>query len=412
MVAKFVLIIWAILGVALSQFPDVPDSDIRKISPINDGTYRLPGDTVPNHYDITLEPNFQEFTFDVRMLGASALLPVGSTSEEPDLHFFRIHLESTVQSGDILEVTLFYTGNLNTENRGFYRASYFEDGNIKWFGTTHFAATEARRAFPCYDEPALKAIFTIHIIRPATYNSVSNTDPAGAPVPVDGKFRDDFQDTVLMSTYLVAFVVSEMTSTGRLNNQAVIAAPALIIDGRGDYGRQTGIDSLQAMADFTGIPYSLSKLDQVGLPDPWFTSGAMENWGLVIYRERYILWKSGISTSSDRQNVASIIAHELSHQWFGNLVSPLWWTYLWLSEGFATYFEHYATNIVEPGMRMMDQYVTAVNQRAMDNDATTITRPMSYYAETPTAIRALFDRIAYQKSGAVIRMMEHFLTPG
>lgn len=160
MVAKFVLIIWAILGVALSQFPDVPDSDIRKISPINDGTYRLPGDTVPNHYDITLEPNFQEFTFDgtviitiqvventniitlhkndltintieVRMLGASALLPVGSTSEEPDLHFFRIHLESTVQSGDILEVTLFYTGNLNTENRGFYRASYFEDGNIK-----------------------------------------------------------------------------------------------------------------------------------------------------------------------------------------------------------------------------------------------------------------------------------------
>lgn len=214
---------------------------------------------------------------------------------------------------------------------------------------------------------------------------------------MDGKFRDDFQDTVLMSTYLVAFVVSEMTSTGRLNNQAVIAAPALIIDGRGDYGRQTGIDSLQAMADFTGIPYSLSKLDQVGLPDPWFTSGAMENWGLVIYRERYILWKSGISTSSDRQNVASIIAHELSHQWFGNLVSPLWWTYLWLSEGFATYFEHYATNIVEPGMRMMDQYVTAVNQRAMDNDATTITRPMSYYAETPTAIRALFDRIAYQK---------------
>ncbi|KAI4459113.1 protease m1 zinc metalloprotease [Holotrichia oblita] len=268
-----------------------------------------------------------------------------------------------------------------------------------WFGTTQFESTSARQAFPCYDEPALKARFTIRFIREEPYHAISNMDPAdGSPFDQgDGKWMDVFQESVPMSTYLVAFVVSEMASTGREGNQAVYAAPAHIADGRGEYARATGIATLAAIHNFTGVEYSLNKLDQVAIPDGFFSAGAMENWGLVTYRETILLYKEGVTTAAEKQRIAGVISHELGHQWFGNLVSPLWWTYIWLNEGFATYFEQYATDVVDPEMRMMDQYVLLVNQYAMDNDGLAKTRPLSQYAETPAEIGWLFDRIAYEK---------------
>ncbi|KAI4459114.1 protease m1 zinc metalloprotease [Holotrichia oblita] len=489
----------------LDNFDALETNDIRSISPINDGSYRLPNDTIPIHYDVLLEPDFEAFTFEGRVMitvlvveetdtitlhaneltihTVDVFAPVNNAStpnvtsavEDPEHHFYIISLEEPVEINEELEVVITFTGILNDDNRGFYRAKYEEhgeenalaltsaifsgdvkiapnclvrffklgvitgtglidsssfpgvplsrlalsehddasvagegggvterevDGRNRWFGTTQFESTSARQAFPCYDEPALKARFTIRFIREEPYHAISNMDPVdGSPFyQGDGKWMDVFQESVPMSTYLVAFVVSEMSSTGREGNQAVYAAPAHIADGRGEYARATGIATLAAIQDFTGVEYSLSKLDQVAIPDDFFMADAMENWGLVTYRESYILYKEGVTTSAEKQRIAGVISHELGHQWFGNIVSPLWWTYIWLNEGFATYFEHYATDEVDPEMRMMDQYVLLVNQYAMDNDGLTTTRPMSQYAETPTEIGGYSIELLTQKT--------------
>nr|QEI22876.1 putative peptidase [Oryctes rhinoceros] len=401
--------------------------------------YRLPDDTKPISYDIILEPDFETFEFlgevtitiqvytvtntitlhsndivvdsiTVKESNGVDDLSVSRFRLEPEYHLLLIRMQEDLRSGQTLEVNIKYKGFLREDNAGFYRASYEENGETKWFGTTQFESTSARRAFPCYDEPALKATFTIHMIRDETYNTISNMDLLSSTDLGNGKFMDTFEESVVMPTYLVAFVVSEMDSTERRDNQAVYATPAHIADGRAEYGLEMGIEILKVMTDFTDIAYPLPKMDQIGIPDGWFAAGAMENWGLVTYRERYILYKEGLSTSSEKQSVVSIIAHEYGHQWFGNLVSPLWWDYIWLNEGFATYFEHYATEQVEPGMQMMDQFVTLCNQYAMESDSLPSVRAMVHHAETPREISSLFDRIAYEKSGAVIRMMEHFLT--
>ncbi|KAI4460016.1 protease m1 zinc metalloprotease [Holotrichia oblita] len=441
MILKSVLILASFLAITFGEFPLIPNPLV--LEPREDDlNYRLPNDTIPISYDVTLEPTFDpDFNFSgiviilVRVIEATDVITLhgndieilpGTTSVtsqtvigveladgEPELdatlHFIKISLNTEVQPGTVLRVYMEYTGILNEENTGFYKARYEENGVTKWFGTTQMEATYARQAFPCYDEPALKATFIIRLVRPENYNSISNMPLVDSQPQENGKVMDIFEETVVMSTYLVAFVVSEMDHVAQ-GIQTVYGEPALIADGRGEYGLQKGIEILAVMEEFTGIEYSLSKLDQISIPDDWFTFGAMENWGLVTYRDRYLLFKEGLSMASEKQNVASIIAHELGHQWFGNLVSPLWWTYIWLNEGFATYFEYYATSVVEPTMRLMEQYVVLSHQNAMESDSLRSTRPMTHYAQTPGEIIALFDRIAYDKSGSVIRMMEHFLT--
>lgn len=131
---------------------------------------------------------------------------------------------------------------------------------------------------------------------------------------------------------------------------------------------------------------------------------------LTFHRERYLLYKENITTSSEKQTITTIIAHEFAHQWFGNLVTPSWWIYIWLNEGFATYFEHYAASLVEPTWRLMDQMLIKSVQYAMESDSSTSTRPMSSDAGSPSEISSLFDAVIYDKAGAVIRMMEHIIT--
>ncbi|GJQ85518.1 hypothetical protein Trydic_g18428, partial [Trypoxylus dichotomus] len=313
MAATWVLVFALILGACIAAFPEIPNS-YAEFSEVEEGLYRLPNDTIPTSYDITLEPNFVDFTFlgkvtitilveietntitlhaydliidpdsiTVTELNEVEELTVAGTANETEFQFLRIHVEETLQPGQILEVYIEYKGFLNRENEGFYRASYVDaNGETKWFGTTQFESTAARRAFPCYDEPALKATFTIHIIRSEGYNSISNmqlvtSDPYG-----DDKYIDNFDESVKMPTYLVAFIVSEMDFTEE-GNQRVYAAPAHIADGRGEYGLTMGIEILKVMADFTSIPYTLPKVDQAAIPDNWFAAGAMENWGLVTY---------------------------------------------------------------------------------------------------------------------------------
>lgn len=210
-----------------------------------------------------------------------------------------------------------------------------------------------------------------------------------------------------MSTYLIAFIVSNFSNVTK-GNQAVYARDEYIAEGRGDYALDVGIATITALEDFLNIEYALEKLDQAAIPDAYFYFGAMENWGLVTYKERYLLYNNGITTSSEKQTITTIIAHEYAHQWFGNLVTPSWWIYIWLNEGFATYFEYYAASIVQPTWRLMDQFLLKSVQYAFLSDGLETTRPMSYDAGSPSEIQALFDRVAYDKCIIYIKLHTRF----
>lgn len=206
-----------------------------------------------------------------------------------------------------------------------------------------------------------------------------------------------FLETPPTPTYLIAFIVSDFASVQAANEkgfvQRVFSRPNAIQDGQ--FGLTTGIKVLDAMEKYFGIDFALPKMDQVAVPD--FAAGAMENWGLVTYREAYLLFSEARSTFVNKRQIATIVAHEYAHQWFGNLVTPKWWTYLWLNEGFATLFEHYATEWVFPEWKILDAFVPITLQNVMITDSINTTRPMSYYVDHQTSISRLFDSVAYAK---------------
>nr|CAD7397318.1 unnamed protein product [Timema poppensis] len=198
-----------------------------------------------------------------------------------------------------------------------------------------------------------------------------------------------------MSSYLVAFVVSDFENTTN-NFTAVWHRPG--IDSQATYSSSISPRTIQVLEDFTRVPYPLTKMDEVAVPD--FSAGAMENWGIVTYRERELLFEEGVSTSSDKQSIATVIAHEFSHQWFGDLVGPRWWKFIWLNEGFATYFQYTASALVETGMRLEEQFVISELQTAFATDALDTSHPITNDVDSPTEIGLMFDDISYNKAEA------------
>ncbi|KAF2892511.1 hypothetical protein ILUMI_13663 [Ignelater luminosus] len=332
---------------------------------------------------------------------------------EPGQEFFAIVLDTELKVCNKYIVKITYTGVLNNDKKGFYIAKYKDENGVeKKFATTHFQPTAARLAFPCFDEPALKAKFKITLVKPnKDYIAVSNTPR----IVTSDQVEDEFAETFEMSTYQIAFIVSEMKLSNILTvnsiNHQVLARPQAIKHRTEQYALETGSKILKEIENFVNVSYSLTKMDQAAIPDDYFSAGSMENWGLVTYKETNLLYSDKTTTTSRKQTIATIIAHEFGHQWFGNLVSPKWWKYLWLNEGFATYFEYRGADLVHTDWNLMDQFVVKNTQYVFGLDSLeNKTRPMNHDAGSPTAISALFDRVAYEKSGSVIRMMEAFLT--
>ncbi|XP_037077487.1 aminopeptidase N-like isoform X2 [Pollicipes pollicipes] len=337
-------------------------------------------------------------------------LEVAGYRYDTDREFFVVVLAEDVQPGRKYDVYIRFVGNLNDKLAGFYRSSYeTPQGEKRWMAVTQFQPTDARKAFPCLDEPALKATFEMTLGRPKRMTSASNM-PIRMTVQNDkmpGFEWDIYEKSVPMSTYLVAFLVSDLAvkqaEPGLSDTLFRVWARSAAIE-QGDYARAIGPAILEYFEDFFKTEFPLPKQDMAALPD--FAAGAMENWGLITYRETALLYDPKLSSWKNKQRVAQVVAHELAHQWFGNLVTPSWWTDLWLNEGFASYMEFLGMHQVEPTWRVMEQFITSQVQHVMTMDALESSHPISIVVQHPDEIGQIFDRISYQKGASIIRMMD------
>ncbi|XP_032119707.1 aminopeptidase N [Sapajus apella] len=354
----------------------------------------------------------------LRGVGGSQAPDIERTELVEPTEYLVVHLRSSLVKDSQYEMSSTFVGELADDLAGFYRSEYM-DGNVKKVvATTQMQAADARKSFPCFDEPAMKAEFNITLIHPQNLTALSNMLPKGpsTPLPEDPNWMvTEFHPTPKMSTYLLAFIISEFTYVEKQASNGVLiriwARPSAIAAGHGDYALNVTGPILNFFASHYNTSYPLPKSDQIGLPD--FNAGAMENWGLVTYRENSLLFDPLSSSSSNKERVVTVIAHELAHQWFGNLVTVEWWNDLWLNEGFASYVEYLGADYAEPSWNLKDLMVLNDVYRVMAVDALVSSHPLSTPASevsTSAQISEQFDSISYSKGAAVLRMLSSFLS--
>ncbi|XP_042215803.1 aminopeptidase N-like isoform X2 [Homarus americanus] len=327
--------------------------------------------------------------------------------------FYLAHLEEELQQGHKYILSMEFTGLLNDKMAGFYRSSYRNaEGNKTWLAATQFQPTSARRAFPCFDEPGLKATFEVYLARQENMTSISNM-LINETLPVEGQegwVWDHYDTTVPMSTYLVAFVVSDFAYRNATDIDHVLFrvwAREAALD-QTEYSRKIGPAILTHYEDYFNQSYPLPKQDMIAIPD--FSAGAMENWGLITYRETAMLYDPAVSAPVNQYRVALVVAHELAHQWFGNIVTPTWWTDLWLNEGFASFVQYIGMDHVEPSWKVHEQFILDKVQNVFSEDSLESSHEISIPVGHPNEISQIFDGISYNKGSSIIRMMNHFLT--
>ena len=328
----------------------------------------------------------------------NAVVTLDAAKEQATLTFAR-----ALPAGSVtLEIA--YTGILNDKLRGFYLSKT----KARNYGVTQFEATDARRAFPCFDEPALKATFDVSLVVDAGDTVIANTAMVSdTPGPVAGKHTQRFATTPKMSTYLVAWIVGDFVCTkGKSDGVPIRSCATPDKVGLTKFALNAAKWNLHYYDQYFGIKYPMAKLDMVAIPD--FEAGAMENFGCITYRETEMLVDAKDGPLAAKKDVATTVAHEMAHQWFGDLVTPQWWDNLWLNEGFATWMETKAAAKRDPKWEFAQDDAQDLN-RILDEDASRTTRPIRAKAETPDEINELFDDIAYGKAGAVIGMVENWV---
>ena len=338
-------------------------------------------------------------------------IDVTSIDYQPETERVSFTLASELPLG-AADLIIDFSGELNDKLRGFYRSTFTDsEGKEQIIATTQFEATDARRAFPCWDEPEHKATFAISLIVDETLTALSNAQEISRSAHSPGKVRVQFAETMVMSTYLVAFVVGPLDVT---DVRMVDGIPLRVAAPRGkthltDWALDCGEFGLRYFADYYGIPYPGDKLDLVAVPD--FAFGAMENLGCVTFRETLLLVDPQTTTQSELLNVTDVIFHELAHMWFGDLVTMKWWNGIWLNEAFATFMELMATDAYRPDW---ERWVTfgLARTAAFDTDALQTTRPIEYPVISPADAEGMFDILTYEKGAAVVRMLEQYLGAG
>ncbi|CAG9795008.1 unnamed protein product [Diatraea saccharalis] len=420
----------------------------------SDPNYRLNTPLRPSEYSITITPYFdtnddKSFTFNgdvaivfttnevtkqiklhsenLTFVPDNITVTVYSTSNQIALNdsnplqfdtfytFAYINLQTELEVGVRYELRIVYTGPIRDDLNGFYRNYYMENGVKKWLGATQMEPTHARKVFPCFDEPDYKATFALAIDRPETYNpSLANTKMQTNVSLGNGYIREIFYPTPQMSTYLVAFLVSEFVpakySVNDSKELGIFTRPQAA--NQSDYTFDFALRVVDKLGEYFGVSYYSTnlnlKLDHVALIN--FRAGAMENWGLVTYRESLLLYVPEESEPYYKYRVAQIIAHETTHMWFGNLVTCHWWSNTWLNEGFANYFQDYITALIEPELASENILVTGSVYSAYDADDSPSSPAITNNdVNSPAEISGHFGTVTYQKAGSVIRMMHHLI---
>ncbi|XP_025722594.1 endoplasmic reticulum aminopeptidase 1 [Callorhinus ursinus] len=306
-------------------------------------------------------------------------------------------------------VVIDYAGRLSEHLNGFYKSTYrTKEGEVRVLASTHFEPTAARMAFPCFDEPAFKANFSVKIRREPRHLAISNMPLVKSVTVAEGLIEDHFDVTVKMSTYLVAFIISDFKSISKMTKSGVKVSVYSVPDKihQADYALDTAVTLLEFYEDYFSIPYPLPKQDLAAIPD--FESGAMENWGLTTYRESSLLFDIEKSSAADKLGVTMIVSHELAHQWFGNLVTMQWWNDLWLNEGFAKFMEFVSVSVTHPEMKV-DDYFFGKCFNVMEVDALNSSHPISTAVEDPAQIREMFDEVSYEKGACILNMLRDYL---
>ncbi|XP_037296627.1 aminopeptidase N-like [Manduca sexta] len=392
-----------------------PERYYLKITPyLIEGNFTFDGEvsvvlTVLNETDQVVFHGVELTLHDVKLYGREDGRPVVITrrTEEPLRHFHIVSLGQPLDTGKQYVLNISYTGILNDNLHGFYRSSYEEKGVKRWIAVTQFQAMDARRAFPCWDEPALKARFTISIARPSNMTSLSNMDIIRKEPhkTLPNYTWDHYSESLPMSTYLVAFTVTDFQNMTDRNFSVWARKEAL---PSAAFALEIGPKILRFLEDYYKIKFPLPKIDMIALPD--FKNGAMENWGLLTFREIAMLYENGVSATMDKVHVATVVAHEIAHQWFGNLVTPSWWRDLWLNEGFATYVEYVAVDAVEKSWNITEICILDQVHNVFQLDALNSSHQLSVDVTASEETDAIFDKISYGKGSALLRMLNHILT--
>ena len=426
----------ALAGTSLSALAQAPAHEAPAVT---NATTQLPRDVHPTHYQVAVVPHADKLAFDGRIaitvevlkptdrivLNAvdmtfanttlkpasgkgKALTPKVSTDAQAQTATFAF--DAPLAAGSYVLGTD-YTGRIGTQANGLFAIDYDTDAGKKRALYTQFENSDARKFIPSWDEPNYKATFDLTADVPAAQMAVSNMPAAESKDLGNGMKRVHFMTSPKMSTYLLFFALGDFDrATTKLGETEVGVVTSKGKTGQAQFALQSSADVLKEYNDYFATPYPLPKLDNVASPGRSQFFGAMENWGAIYTFEYALLLDPTISTQSDKQGVFSIAAHEIAHQWFGDLVTMSWWDDLWLNEGFATWMAARTTQKLHPEWNTR---LNAVGGReaAMSRDAVATTHPVVQHIETVEQASQAFDAITYQKGGAVISMLEGYVGP-
>lgn len=399
------------------------------------GQPRLPKFAIPKRYDLKLKPDLAACKFagavqiSVDVVSDTKFLVLNAA--ELSVNPKSVTFASANKVAEAVEVELFaedeivvlefkenlpigvgvlnmeFEGTLNDRMKGFYRSTYEHNGEKKNMAVTQFEPADARRCFPCWDEPACKATFKITLEVPSELVALSNMPIIEEKQSGNLKIVH-YQESPIMSTYLVAVVVGlfDYVEDNTPDGINVRVYTQVGKTSQGKFALEVAVKTLGLYKEYFAVPYSLPKLDMIAIPD--FAAGAMENYGLVTYRETALLYDEKHSAAANKQRVATVVAHELAHQWFGNLVTMEWWTHLWLNEGFATWVSYLAADSLFPDWQIWTQFLDECTE-GLRLDGLAESHPIEVDINHASEIDEIFDSISYRKGASVIRMLQSYL---
>ncbi|KAL0882641.1 hypothetical protein ABMA27_001076 [Loxostege sticticalis] len=460
--AKLV-IVPALLALVKSEFPFELDEDLEfqpSITRSNDpNSYRLPDEFDPTHCDIEVTPYFETapagkepFTFDGEAIhylkpkkdglssiilqdnvkrvtgvtlttanGVPVLLHDTNPLERIRQYFFlKINLRdgTTLVNDQEYVLHISYIGNINETplTRGMFRGSYKDsNGRVRWYAGTHLQPTHGRQLFPCFDEPGFKSTYNISVIRPAHFAKTFSNMEIAETIEMGDRVKEIFYRTPRMSAYLISILISEdftvIADNKNVTHPYRIIARSTAVN-QGKYALEVGPPLTEWFDNYLGIKYYDMepglKNDQVASPD--WASGATENWGLVSYREVRLLCEDGETNALDKMYIGTITAHELAHKWFGNYITAKWWDNVWVNEGFASYFEHFAMHEVDRSLELEAQFNIMYLQSALSADSSASTRALRHTVNSPTEVTGHFSGISYSKGASLLLMLKHYIS--